>query len=79
MSFAVVGAGAIGGLLGARLALAGEKVTFIARGANLEAIRQNGFTLIEEDGTERKVSCAAAAIGEACPTISCCWRSRPIR
>ena len=43
----------------------GEKVTFIARGANLEAIRQNGFTLIEEDGTERTVSCAAAAIGEA--------------
>ena len=54
MTFAVVGAGAIGGLLGARLALAGEKVTFVARGANLEAIRRNGFTLIEEDGTERK-------------------------
>ncbi len=67
MTFAVVGAGAIGGLLGARLALAGEKVTFIARGANLEAIRQNGFTLIEEDGTERKVACSAAAIGEARP------------
>ena len=67
MSFAVVGAGAIGGLLGARLALAGEKVTFIARGANLEAIRQNGFTLIEEDGTKRKVACGAAAIGEAGP------------
>lgn len=67
MTFAVVGAGAIGGLLGARLALAGEKVTFIARGANLEAIRKNGFTLIEEDGTERKIACAAAAIGEAEP------------
>ena len=67
MTFAVVGAGAIGGLLGARLALAGEKVTFVARGANLEAIRRNGFTLIEEDGTERKVACGAAAIGEAGP------------
>jgi 2-dehydropantoate 2-reductase len=65
MSFAVVGAGAIGGLLGARLALADEQVTFIARGANLEAIGQNGFTLIEEDGTERKAACGAAAIGEA--------------
>ena len=67
MAFAIVGAGAIGGFLGARLALAGEKVTFVARGANLKAIRQNGFTLIEEDGTERKAACAAAAIGEAGP------------
>jgi 2-dehydropantoate 2-reductase len=31
MKFAVVGAGAIGGYLGARLAIAGEEVTFIAR------------------------------------------------
>jgi 2-dehydropantoate 2-reductase len=53
MRFAVVGAGAIGGLLGARLALAGEDVTFIARGANLEAIGRNGFKLIEADRTER--------------------------
>ena len=67
MTFAVVGAGAIGGLLGARLAMAGEKVTFVARGANLEAIRQNGFTLIEEDGMERRAACGAAAIGEAGP------------
>jgi 2-dehydropantoate 2-reductase len=53
MKIAVVGAGAIGGYLGARLALAGEEVTFIARGANLQAIRSNGFKLIEEDGEER--------------------------
>ncbi len=53
MKFAVVGAGSIGGYLGARLALAGEDVTFVARGANLEAIALNGFRLIEEDGTER--------------------------
>lgn len=56
MKFAVVGAGAIGGYLGARLALAGEDVTFIARGANLAAIRKDGFTLIEEDGTRRHVA-----------------------
>jgi len=47
-----VGAGSIGGYLGARLALAGEDVTFIARGANLEAIRRDGIRLIEEDGSE---------------------------
>ena len=39
MKVAVVGAGAIGGYLGARLAAAGEEVTFIARGPNLAAIR----------------------------------------
>jgi 2-dehydropantoate 2-reductase len=68
MKFAVFGAGSIGGLLGARLALAGEDVTFIARGANLEAIRRNGFKLIEEDGTEVTAANAkAAAVSEAGP------------
>jgi 2-dehydropantoate 2-reductase len=56
MRFAIVGAGSIGGYLGARLALAGEDVTFIARGANLEALRRNGIRLIEPDGTERACS-----------------------
>ncbi len=51
MKIAVIGAGAIGGLVGARLALAGEEVSFIVRGANLNAIRRDGFTLIEADGT----------------------------
>ena len=50
MKFAVVGAGAIGGYLGAKLAAAGEQVTFIARNRNLEAINANGFRLILEDG-----------------------------
>ncbi|HEX6703610.1 MAG TPA: 2-dehydropantoate 2-reductase [Albitalea sp.] len=53
MKVAVVGAGAIGGLVGARLALAGEAVTFIARGANLKAIREHGIRLIEMDGREQ--------------------------
>jgi 2-dehydropantoate 2-reductase len=52
MKIAIVGAGAIGGLVGARLALAGEQVTFIVRGANLLAIRNKGIKLIEHDGTE---------------------------
>ena len=52
MKICIVGAGAIGGLMGAKLALAGEEVTLIARGAHLEAIRQNGLKLIEEDGVE---------------------------
>jgi 2-dehydropantoate 2-reductase len=52
MKIAIVGAGAIGGYVGAKLALAGEDVTFIVRGANLEAIRKNGMKLIMDDGTE---------------------------
>ena len=54
MKIAVIGAGAIGGLVGARLALSGASVTFIVRGANLEAIRHSGFTLVTTEG-ERQV------------------------
>ena len=52
MSIAIVGTGAIGGFLGVRLAASGEPVTFIARGANLAAIKADGMRLIEEDGRE---------------------------
>jgi 2-dehydropantoate 2-reductase len=52
MKIAVVGAGAIGGYLGAKLALAGEEVTFIARRQNLAAIHAGGFRLIDEAGRE---------------------------
>lgn len=63
MKIAVIGAGAIGGLVGAKLALAGEDVTFIVRGANLGAIRANGFTLIAADGT-RQVAREVKAIDD---------------
>jgi 2-dehydropantoate 2-reductase len=52
VKIAVVGAGAIGGYLGARLSLAGQDVSFIARNRNLAAINANGFRLILEDGSE---------------------------
>ncbi len=52
MRICVVGAGAIGGFMGAKLSLAGEDVTLIARGPHLAAIRQNGLKLIMQDGTE---------------------------
>jgi 2-dehydropantoate 2-reductase len=60
MKFAIVGAGAIGGYLGARLARAGEDVTFIARNRNLEAIQARGFKLILEDGSEELAPTARA-------------------
>jgi 2-dehydropantoate 2-reductase len=46
----VVGAGAIGGLLAAKFALAGEDVTVIDQGAHLAAIKKNGLTLEWHDG-----------------------------
>jgi 2-dehydropantoate 2-reductase len=52
MKVAIIGAGAIGGYVGVKLALAGEHVTFIVRGANLSAIRNDGMKLIMADGTE---------------------------
>ena len=52
MKIAIIGAGAIGGFLGAKLAHAGEDVTFIARGATLEALKSRGIRLIMSDGSE---------------------------
>jgi 2-dehydropantoate 2-reductase len=52
MKIAIIGAGAIGGYVGVKLALAGEDVTFIVRGANLDAIRKNGMKLVMSDGSE---------------------------
>ncbi|MFQ5994551.1 MAG: 2-dehydropantoate 2-reductase [Acidiferrobacterales bacterium] len=51
MKVCVVGAGAIGGYLGVKLARSGEDVTLIARGDHLQAITANGLTLINRDGT----------------------------
>jgi 2-dehydropantoate 2-reductase len=51
MKICVVGAGAIGGLLGARLASAGHEVSLVARGAHLRAIRFDGLQLHMNDGS----------------------------
>jgi 2-dehydropantoate 2-reductase len=50
--FSIVGAGAIGAFVGARLARAGFEVTLIARGAHLAAMRANGVRVREPDGSE---------------------------
>ena len=46
MKLCIVGAGAIGGYLGAGLSLAGEEVTLIARGPHLAAMRKDGLRLL---------------------------------
>lgn len=47
----VVGAGAVGGLLGGQMARAGADVTLFDRGAHLDALAERGLTLISRDGT----------------------------
>jgi 2-dehydropantoate 2-reductase len=44
----IFGAGAIGGYMGVKLAQAGARVTFFARGAHLDAMKRDGITLISE-------------------------------
>jgi 2-dehydropantoate 2-reductase len=45
MRIAVIGAGGVGGAFGAALAKAGAGVTFVARGAHLKAMRENGLRI----------------------------------
>jgi 2-dehydropantoate 2-reductase len=45
MRFAILGSGAVGGYYGAKLARAGHDVTFVARGAHLQAIRERGLAI----------------------------------
>ena len=50
MKILIYGTGAVGGYFGARLAEAGNDVTFIARGKHLEAIQKNGLQIKSIDG-----------------------------
>jgi 2-dehydropantoate 2-reductase len=43
MKIAIFGSGGVGGYFGGRLAAAGEDVTFLARGAHLNALQQGGL------------------------------------
>ena len=64
MKITIFGAGAIGGYLAAKLAMAGRiELSIVARGAHLEAIQANGLRLIE-DGQENSVPVRAAAKAE---------------
>ena len=50
MRIAIMGSGGVGGYFGARLARAGCDVTFIARGAHLEAMRKDGLRVESQLG-----------------------------
>lgn len=62
MRFVVFGAGAIGGVLGGRLALAGHQVVLIARGAHRDRIRADGLRIEDPSGV---VEVPVPAVGSA--------------
>lgn len=68
MNIAVVGAGGVGGYFGGMLALAGNEVTFVARGANLDAIVKNGITIVT-DKSQVQVAVAATDDPSAVDTV----------
>ena len=59
MKIAVVGLGAVGGLIAARLAAAGHEVAALTRGATLAAVRKRGLRLVT-DGRETSVAIDAS-------------------
>ena len=63
MRVCVVGAGAMGGMIAVKLALAGEDVSVIDRGAHLLAIKQDGLKLRWDDGAA--LTAEIAAFGKA--------------
>ena len=72
LTLLIVGAGAIGSLLGARLAIAGHRVTLVGRPWFREAVAKHGLTLVLDDGphTTHDLSVfssvhAAAAAGQS--------------
>ncbi|HEY5155609.1 MAG TPA: 2-dehydropantoate 2-reductase N-terminal domain-containing protein, partial [Acidimicrobiales bacterium] len=50
MRFVVVGAGAIGGVVGGRLVQAGHDVVLVARGAHADVMSRGGLTLRSPEG-----------------------------
>lgn len=52
MRYAVIGAGAVGGTIGARLHQVGHDVVLVARGAHYETMRESGLRLITPDSDE---------------------------
>lgn len=60
MRFVILGAGAVGGVIGGRLAEHGHEVVLVARGAHLHALRRHGLRLVDDRGT---TTVAAPAVG----------------
>jgi 2-dehydropantoate 2-reductase len=62
--YVVIGAGAVGGVIGARLAAVGREVTLVARGAHLAALQAVGLRVDSPNGTELAPLPAVAGPGD---------------
>jgi 2-dehydropantoate 2-reductase len=67
MKVCVAGLGAVGGLVAARLALAGHEVSALARGATLAAVRERGLGLTTNQGERRVARIEAAGSADEVP------------
>jgi 2-dehydropantoate 2-reductase len=65
MRYIIIGAGAVGGTIGARLAQAGNDVLLVARGAHLATLQSDGLRLITGTGTFTQAIPAVAGPAEA--------------
>ncbi len=71
MRVLIIGAGAVGSFIGGRLALSGHEVTLVGRPALIEAVRSDGLTLSEPDGTRQATRVTAVpAIAAAFTTAT---------
>ena len=68
MKLVVVGAGGVGGYFGGKLQRGGTAVTFVARGAHLEALRRRGLTIRSASEGEWSVPATAVQVLEGRPT-----------
>lgn len=74
----VMGSGAIGAFYGGRLAQAGLEVVFVARGANLDALRRAGLRIESNAGSERLAPVQAVATpadAGPCDVVLVCVKS----
>jgi 2-dehydropantoate 2-reductase len=62
--FVIIGAGAVGGVIGGRLAQHGHDVVLVARGAHLDALRRDGLHLVDGHGVAALDVPAAGHPGE---------------
>ncbi|MET0699652.1 MAG: 2-dehydropantoate 2-reductase [Mycobacterium sp.] len=65
MRYFIIGAGAVGGTIGARLAESGHDVVLVARGAHLAALQSDGLRLVTAAGTVTQAIPAVAGPAEA--------------
>lgn len=71
MRIAVIGAGAVGGWFGGRLAGAGHDVTFVARGETLEALQNQGLRLNDEEPRSVRAVGTTGEVGEVDAALLC--------